>query len=185
MNILLKSRYHTLIIGIYAFVYIYFFLYSSSPFLHYTFNKNHILPALIIFIFSIIALFVTNKYLQYKTVEINKNNIKKLPLVILYSTFLIAIPEEILFREIIQTYISTSASNTLLVIVLSALIFGLAHSLNEANGFSPQNWNLKLVIITFIAGLFLSYSFYLTRSLLMPTIIHTLLVVMMKTLTKQ
>jgi membrane protease YdiL (CAAX protease family) len=184
MNILLKSRYHILIIGIYAFVYIYFFFYSSSPLSHYTFNTSSILSTIIIFVFSILTLFVANKYLHYKTVGLHRGNLKKLPIVILYSTLLIAIPEEILFRGIIQTHISTAISSTLLVIVTSALVFGLAHCLNEAKGFSPQNWNFKLVIITFIAGLFLSYSFYLTKSLITPTILHALFVIIMKTFTK-
>jgi membrane protease YdiL (CAAX protease family) len=135
-------------------------------------------------VLSVPLLFSVNYFLKFGVVGLHQRNLSKLPLILLYASVLIALPEEILFRGIIQTGLSALSINGTVLIILSSAIFGFAHILNGAKGFSVTKWNWKLVIMTFVAGLFLGYAFYSTGSLIVPIMLHTLFVVIMKVCVK-
>jgi len=93
---------------------------------------------------------------------------------------LIALPEEIIFRGFIQRYLQSNISNISVVIFLSSIIFGLAHIPNGARGFLPKQWNWKLVVMSFVAGFYLGFAYFLTGSLVVPIILHALFAVVAK-----
>lgn len=92
---------------------------------------------------------------------------------------IIALPEEIIFRGIVQGYLQSKAG-ALTAILLSALIFGLAHLPNGAKGWKLQEWNWRLMFLACLGGLPLGLIFLLTNSLLIPTILHGLFSVVIK-----
>lgn len=184
MKTLLKSKYHICIISLYALLCIYFFFFTQSSEHLFVFQSNDLVLLFPIMVSAIIILFITNYFLKFGTITLNRKNVPKLPIIMLYASILIAIPEEILFRGIIQTYIYSISLNVILSIILSALIFGLAHVLNGSKGFSPEKWNWKLVAMTFLAGIFLGFSFYVTGSLVVPIVLHTLFILIMKVFIK-
>jgi len=82
--------------------------------------------------------------------------------------FLIAIPEELLFRGIIQNLLATTSRKPALALIVTSLIFGAAH-LN--NGPRPD-W--RYFLLASLAGLFYGNAYQQTRGLLAPAIVHTL-----------
>jgi membrane protease YdiL (CAAX protease family) len=82
--------------------------------------------------------------------------------------FLIAIPEELLFRGIIQNFLEKTFRKPAFALVVTSLIFGAAH-LN--NGPKPD-W--RYFLLASLAGLFYGNAYQRTRSLLAPAIVHTL-----------
>jgi membrane protease YdiL (CAAX protease family) len=82
--------------------------------------------------------------------------------------FLIAIPEELLFRGIIQNFLEKSLRKPALAVVVTSLIFGAAH-LN--NGPKPD-W--RYFLLASLAGLFYGNAYQRTRGLMVPAFVHTL-----------
>jgi CAAX protease family protein len=80
----------------------------------------------------------------------------------------IAIPEELLFRGIIQNLLEKSWLGSVPALIVTSLIFGASH-LN--NGPRPD-W--RYFLLASIAGLFYGNSYQRTRKLLAPAIVHTL-----------
>ncbi len=105
-------------------------------------------------------------------------NMPRLAFAILYG-LLIAFPEELIFRGVIlsslQNYHATGVA-----ILLSALIFGIAHLPNGARGIRPSKWNWKLCALALMAGLPLASLYTLTGSLLLPTLLHAFFLVPLK-----
>jgi len=124
-----------------------------------------------------IALLIAKKLLDYGEILLNKKSLRQTILLLIYSFILFALPEEIIFRFFIQGGIQNITNNPCLAIIFSSLIFGLAHILNGASGFKPKKWNWKLVIITFIAGLYFGLAYYLTQNLIIPIIMHAILII--------
>jgi len=82
--------------------------------------------------------------------------------------FLIAIPEELLFRGIIQNFLEKTFRKPVLSLIVTSLIFGAAH-LN--NGPRPD-W--RYFLLASLAGLFYGNAYQRTRSLMAPALVHTL-----------
>ena len=82
--------------------------------------------------------------------------------------FLIAIPEELLFRGIIQNFLEKSLRKPTFALIATSVIFGAAH-LN--NGPRPD-W--RYFLLASLAGLFYGNAYQRTRGLLAPAIVHTL-----------
>jgi uncharacterized protein len=82
--------------------------------------------------------------------------------------FLIAIPEELLFRGIIQNFLEKTLRKPELALIGTSLIFGAAH-LN--NGPAPD-W--RYFVLASLAGLFYGNAYQRTNGLLAPAIVHTL-----------
>ena len=82
--------------------------------------------------------------------------------------FLIAIPEELLFRGIIQNFLEKTLRRPAFALIATSVIFGAAH-LN--NGPRPD-W--RYFLLASLAGLFYGNAYQRTRGLLAPAIVHTL-----------
>ena len=82
--------------------------------------------------------------------------------------FLIAIPEELLFRGIIQNFLEKTLRKPMLALIVTSLIFGAAH-LN--NGPRPD-W--RYFLLASLAGLFYGNAYQRTRGLMAPAFVHTL-----------
>lgn len=184
MNPIRTSKYHIFIVSLYLLLYVYFFLFTESPQSLFAFSLRDVIVLLPLIIVAIIVFFVANYFLKFGVIGVHRKNLSSIPLLIVYASVLIALPEEILFRGFIQTYFHSLFSSSFIVIVLSSVLFGFAHILNGAKGFSPKQWNWKLVFMTFLAGLFLGFCFYSTGSLVVPVIFHTVLILVMKVFIK-
>ena len=82
--------------------------------------------------------------------------------------FLVAVPEELLFRGIMQNLLQRSMKNKHLALMIASLIFGLAH-LN--NGPSPD-W--RYAFLATVAGYFYGRSYNASKSLLPAVLVHTM-----------
>jgi len=81
---------------------------------------------------------------------------------------LIAIPEELLFRGIIQNLMSRVIPSSFWSLLLSSLLFGASH-LNNGPGL---DW--RYFLLATIAGLFYGDAYRMTRKLISPAILHAL-----------
>lgn len=80
----------------------------------------------------------------------------------------IGIPEELLFRGIIQNLLEKAIGRPALALGVASLIFGAAH-LN--NGPSPD-W--RYFLLATLAGLVYGRAYAKTRNLMAPALLHTL-----------
>ena len=80
----------------------------------------------------------------------------------------IAVPEELLFRGIIQNFMQRCCLSPLVALAVTSVLFGAAH-LN--NGPTPD-W--RYFLLATVAGLFYGNAYRLTRNLMAPAIVHTL-----------
>lgn len=81
----------------------------------------------------------------------------------------VAIPEELLFRGIIQNFLQRSFLRPVWALVVTSIIFGAAH-LN--NGPHQPDW--RYFLLATIAGLFYGNAYNRAGSLLAPALVHTL-----------
>ncbi len=87
--------------------------------------------------------------------------------------------EEIFFRGVVQG-VFLDALPTFAAVVVSALIFGCAHLCNRMKSFTLQGLNWHLVGLSFLGGIPLGLLFAITDSLLLPTILHALFLLVLK-----
>ncbi len=185
MNFFLSHKYHSVIVLIYTFLCCCFFFFTKSPLALFVFSGKDFVTFLWVSVAALITLLVASRLLHFCTIGINKKSLERLPLHVVYASVLIALPEEIFFRGIVQLHLDVAFSNPSISIILSSAIFGLAHALNGSKGVSPADWNWKLIVMTFLAGLFFGTSFYVTSSLVVPIALHALLILLMKCCTKE
>ena len=141
--------------------------------LNYHIYLTNFPTAIIIFLFSVFAFLILFRKKMDNKVILDK---KKIPLIILYS-LIIAFSEELIFRGLIQGYFQNLLGNLLFPILISSAIFGLVHLPNGSKGLSPKLWNWKFALLAFIAGLLLGFLFGLTKSLLLPSLLHTFFII--------
>lgn len=82
----------------------------------------------------------------------------------------VALPEEMLFRGMIQSQIHKRVSNEWLAIGISAIFFGLAHINNSTAGFPKPNWMFGLVAT--IAGVAYGWTFRKTGKITASALVH-------------
>jgi len=80
-----------------------------------------------------------------------------------------ALPEEILFRGIIQHTIESACKNRSVAAVFAALIFGAAHLNN-----GPPVPNYKYFVVATLAGLFYGRAWRTHKNVLTSTVTHTM-----------
>lgn len=167
-------KYSLGIIAIYAALTPLFFIFPPSG-VGYGFRQKNLAWTALIFLFS---LFI---FLVFSVAKGSGPKIKLAGVawVILYG-IVIAFPEEIIFRGIIQNFLQVRLGNIGLAILISSAIFGLVHLPNGAKSFRPKDWNWQLAALAFAGGLPLGLIFFLTNSLLLPTILHALFVICMQ-----
>lgn len=133
-------------------------------------NKSIIYHALVNFaIFAIIAIPLG---LGIKFLEFAPRNQGFIPvfLTALGIFLFTALPEELLFRGLMQNILGKWLSNDNYALVIASVVFGLAH-LNNAS--YPQN--IKYCLLATIAGIFYGRVYLATRSILAGAITHALI----------
>jgi len=86
--------------------------------------------------------------------------------------FLVALPEELLFRGIIQNLAARRAKNKWTALVAAAVVFGLAHLNNTTRGFPVPNW--AYVVMATLAGLAYGWVWRRTKKVTTSAITHML-----------
>lgn len=93
--------------------------------------------------------------------------IEALLLSFLATFLLVATPEEVLFRGIMQNLLENTFKTKYLGFVIASVVFGLSH----ANNGAEPDW--RYVFIASIAGLFYGWTYMRTKSLLHAILVHT------------
>lgn len=93
---------------------------------------------------------------------LNMEHLTELPITLILVGLLPAIGEEFIFRGIVQQKLIENFKNPHVAILLAAILFGLTHMQLE-----------RLLPLSFL-GVLLGYSFYYTRSLIVPIVLHFL-----------
>ena len=166
----MRTRYHLIVGTFYVFVTSFFFVRADLNSLMY--EKGDILYFLISLALSLICLFLVNILLEYGKFRLNEMRLINLVLLPVYAFILFALPEEIIFRYVIQGILLGGSVHPFWVILLASVVYGFAHMLNGAGGMHPRVWNWRLVIMTTTLGVFLSALYHVTSSLLLPIILH-------------
>jgi membrane protease YdiL (CAAX protease family) len=128
--------------------------------------------------FSLSAFVTTFLFLMYK-IKVGHSKATQAFWVVVYG-LLFAFPEEILFRGIVQGFLQKSLNNSASIILLSSLVFGVAHLPNGAKSINPKDWNWRFFVLTFGGGLLLGLSFLVTGSLFIPTVLHMVFLVLLQ-----
>lgn len=105
--------------------------------------------------------------------------IQERTLTILYA-FAFAIPEEILFRGIIQNFLQSIILNSIMALIASAIVFGVVHLPNGSKGLKIKEWNWSFALFAFYGGLLFGSIYMLTGSLLIPTLLHASVLIFIK-----
>lgn len=91
---------------------------------------------------------------------------------VLGGYLLVALPEELLFRGIIQNLLTRRLGNERMGLPIASIIFGLAHLNNATAGFAVPNW--AYVLMAALAGLAYGWVWNRTRKVTASAITHTL-----------
>ena len=132
--------------------------------------KNPLL-FILLYLFTGLAFFIANKVYFRKNIALNKRSTRQFFGLMVYG-FAFAVPEEILFRGIIQSELSSLLKRSGWAILFSSLIFGIAHLWNGSKGLVISKWNWRLATLSFFGGLPLGLSYLITQGLLGPTLLH-------------
>jgi membrane protease YdiL (CAAX protease family) len=89
---------------------------------------------------------------------------------LILTFWVIALPEEALFRGVIQNLLERATKRTGWALALAAVIFGLAH-LDNHNG-DPPDW--RYVLLATLAGVAYGLAWLKTRTLTAPVLAHFL-----------
>jgi membrane protease YdiL (CAAX protease family) len=179
INYLELSRYHLFVVTLYVVLCpLIFILTPLRPSFSLTSNDLQLTVALFLGILA--SLYILNPLLRFGRITFIPLKPAKLLWVLFYSTVLIALPEELIFRGVFQSLLQNNIATTPFVIILSALIFGTAHLLNRAPSLNPRFYNWNLAIASFIVGIFLGIAFALTQSLAVPIILHSMTLLFLK-----
>ncbi|MCP5096582.1 MAG: CPBP family intramembrane metalloprotease [Chloroflexi bacterium] len=81
-----------------------------------------------------------------------------------------ALPEELLFRGIIQNQIHDRVKNEWVALLIASFIFGLAHLNNSTIGFGTPNW--MYVLMATIAGMAYGWTWRKTGKVTAAAIVH-------------
>jgi membrane protease YdiL (CAAX protease family) len=80
----------------------------------------------------------------------------------------VALPEELVFRGLMQNLLTRQLQKPWLAIAISAVVFGSTHYNNTA---SPD-W--RYLTLASVAGVFYGIAYRRSRSILVPALVHTL-----------
>jgi len=182
-NLLDISKYKLWVIGLYIIIFPMFFIFTPNV-LDYNFSVSHLEQVLLTIFVTFVCFYLLNLFFNFRKIKWQSLKFSQIVLTIIYS-LLFAIPEEIIFRGIIQNFFQNSIDSIVVVIIISSLIFGLAHLPNGGNGLHPKDWNWRFAGVTFFVGLPLSIIFAITGSLLIPTLLHTFFLIFFKLFTDE
>ena len=172
------SRYNLWTIGLYVILFPLIWVFAPNV-LNYNFSSDSFRQVLLITIGSFFGIFLLNTIFRTYKLKWQRLSPVQILQITLYA-LLFAIPEEIIFKGIIQGSLQNAMGNILMVVLISSVIFGVAHLPNGASGLRPRDWNWRFATATFLIGLPLGLIFAVTGSLLIPTLLHALLLVFFK-----
>lgn len=104
-------------------------------------------------------------FIGWHVKEIDFKTLVGTPLGIL---FFIAIPEEFLFRGLVQNMLNMRLKSEMKSLIFASLFFGMTHLNNEPT----MDW--RYMTLATIAGLFYGYTFNKCRSIFAPALVHTM-----------
>jgi membrane protease YdiL (CAAX protease family) len=168
-------KYHRRVLIIYAIITpIILAIYPYS--IKYDFNLNAGV-ALLAFVFLALY-YISNIFFKWRTFKKVALTWQERLLSVLYS-FAFAIPEEIIFRGVIQSLLQMKLG-AMPALFLSALIFGFAHLPNGNKGTKIYMWNWSFAALAFYGGLLFGLVFIITESLFIPIILHAGVLIIIK-----
>ncbi len=174
-----------LLIGLNILLYIYLVI-RQLPGMGYTFKlKDHewrtaVMNFLVLLVISILAGLVTHFIVFSRSMPSFGEMIQKL----LFICFFVALPEEILFRGVVLNLIETRLGGIknagMVALVISSVLYGLAHGNNAIPPFVDMNagflgtWHIPwaFMLLATIAGFFYGLTFIKTRKVFAAVIVH-------------
>lgn len=179
LHLLKESRYHQ-ILGLLYLIFTLYVLFVTPELVSFTVPGQNIVPALIITAAAITGLIL------WRICIVGASFVLQAPTLIssfLYS-LLTAIPEELLFRAFAHDWLEQYLEYPFLIVLVSSLLFGIAHLPNSAAGMAPSQWNWKFGVIAFMAGIPLGVLFIITESLFFPIMLHVVLLMCFRVFAK-
>lgn len=170
------SRYKLFLIGLYAAIFPIFVIYKPDV-LNYGIATSHLGSVLAITAVFLLVFYALNLKFKVRKIAWQKLSLLQASLIFIYSASF-AIPEEIIFRGLIQGAVQNVFNSTILIVLISSIIFGLAHLPNGSRGFRVKDWNWQFCAITFVAGIPLGIVFVETNNLFAPTLLHSLFLIL-------
>src|SRR3989344_2044535 len=134
-KILGLREYHFGVLAIYAILCPLIFTFYSDR-LSYNFIWGNLGLPTVATLGSLLAFYLLNRVFGWCKFKWQRLTLLQIFATLLYA-LLFAFPEELIFRGIIQTFLQTYLENTVVVVILSGLIFGLAHLPNGSHGLHP------------------------------------------------
>ena len=171
-----NSTYTLWVIGLYIILFP-FILEFVPDALRYDFSSTYLGHIILIVTVTILCFYALNLVFKFYKIRWQELGLVRITRVALYS-ILFAVPEEIIFRGIIQSALQNSVGSIFIAVVISSVIYGLAHLPNGARGLRPMDWNWEFTATTFFVGLPLGFIFAITGSLLIPTFLHAILIIL-------
>ncbi len=175
------SLYTVGIICLYVILFPLFFIFTPNVF-QYHFSNAQSGQVLIIISGTFLLFYVLNSFFHFRTLKWQNLRFFQIIVLVFYALFF-AIPEEILFRGILQATLQNFVHNIFAVVIVSSVVFGLAHLPNGARGLSIKNWNWRFAAFAFFGGLPLTLIFAITNSLLIPTLLHAFFLIFFRLFT--
>jgi membrane protease YdiL (CAAX protease family) len=153
-------------IGIVAFA-----VWNGTPGIGYRVEANEKIVAngvryFLLFATIAIPLGLAIRFIQYNFAA---RKLYAAPLVFLGVFFFTALPEEFLFRGLIQNWIERTTKRKTFSLIAASIIFGASHLNN-----GPPVPNYKYFLMAAIAGLFYGRSWQTTASLMSSSLTHAL-----------
>src|SRR3989344_9687248 len=182
-NLLDISKYKLWIIALYIIIFPMFFVFTPDA-LYYNFSSVDFEQVLLIIAGTFLGSYLLNIFFHFRKIKWQKLEFSQIVLIIIYA-LLLAVPEEIIFRGIVQNFLQNSLDSVMIVIIISSGIFGLVHLPNGGKGLHPKDWNWQFAVVAFLAGLPLSIIFAKTGSLLIPTLLHAFFLIFFKLFTDE
>lgn len=171
------TRYRLLILAGYLILVPLLVLYAPLP-LNFEVSTSDIWPFVIALFSSITAFFIINKIYGNRSLQYRKISLFSSIKIVFYA-MAFSIPEEIIFRGIIQGYLGLFIV-PMFAITCSALVFAVAHLPNGASGYRLHQLHWRFAVVTFLLGLALGWLYFITQSLTMPILLHALYIVLYK-----
>ena len=160
-----------LLIGI-DMLLVLFLLIRPLPKIGYTFrinksNLKHANSALMAYTLTGVPFGLLTGFLVFNMVPFNLNDwVLAWPLGYIF----VALPEELLFRGIIQNQLHGRFKNEWAAILIASILFGLAHLNNGTTGFPEPNW--MFAISATIAGLAYGWTWRKTGKITVSALVH-------------
>ena len=166
------TRYHIILIALYLMLLPAFFIWMPEV-LNYDFSLESIWILVFLLFISLVGL---NSIFRIWKIKAKRSKLNKIILSSIYA-LVFAVPEEIIFRGIVQGFFQDILNDNAVIVFLSSIVYASVHLPHGAKGLALSKWNWRFFSLTFAGGIIFGTAFILTQSLLVPTILHAILLV--------